>query len=70
MTENNYVKVGTVFIDNGNYTIANKIIKALREEGFTIAHGGFKNNYNSEIGILIDQKKFDWEEESNKYDTE
>lgn len=69
MTENNYVKVGTVFVDDGNYTIANKIIKALSKEGFTIAHGSFGDDYNSEIGILIDQKKFDWEEESNKYDT-
>lgn len=69
MTENNYVKVGTVFVDDGNYTIANKIIKALSKEGFTIAHGSFGDDYNSEIGILIDQKNFDWEEESNKYDT-
>ena len=69
MTENNYVKVATVFVDNEDYTVANKIIKALSKEGFTIAHSGFGDDYNSEIYILIDQKYFDWEEESNKYDT-
>lgn len=54
MAENNYVKVGTVYINDGNHTIADKTIKALKNEGFTVVHGGFGDDYNSEINILID----------------
>ena len=62
MTENNYVKIGDLYIYNGFATISDKVITALTKEGFIIAHDGLGDDYNSVLHILINQNNFDWGE--------